>query len=145
MRVGPGARKSVLDGSEIGVAMEQTADGGGKHRLDFGGDIGRLGSGFVAAFVVGGRGADVPGTVIAVSGHGDEEVGAHGFGGELVFDKQFAGQMQQVRFAEGEESEVVCLSGFTAPQPGQPRCEASRLRGIDPFLKVGCELCRGEM
>ena len=62
--------------------------------LDFGGNFARFLSGFIAAFAVSPGGTDIPGTIVTIGGHSDKEIGPHGFGGQLVFHKQFTRQVQ---------------------------------------------------
>lgn len=66
-------------------------DGAYEDALDGGSDAGGRGLGFVSALGVGGFGTDIGGAIIAIAGHGDVEIGAHGLGGELVLDEEFAG------------------------------------------------------
>lgn len=47
------------------------------------------------------------------------EIRAHGFGGELVFDKEFAGEMEHAGVADTEAGEVDLMTGFDAADKGK--------------------------
>ena len=78
-----------------------------------------LRAGLVAALGIGDLGADVAGGVVAVGGHGDEQVGPHLLGGELVLDEQLARQVQHPGLAEPQAGDVDRVAGLAPAQPDQ--------------------------
>lgn len=76
----------------------------------------------ISSLRVGGGGADVGGTVIAVGSHHDMLIGTHHLGSQLVFDKQFPWQ--------GEESHIACSQATDLDL-------MSRVRAVDPGELVG--------
>jgi hypothetical protein len=94
---GAAAEAAERDGVKL---AQQFVDGGGYDGFGGGADVGGGCAGFVGSFFgVGFGGSNIPGAVVAVGGHGYEEVWALCFGGELVFDKEFAGKMKNPRAA----------------------------------------------
>ena len=77
------------------------------------------GLGLVAALRVGDLGADVAGAIVAVGGHGDEQVGPQLLGGELVLDEQLARQVEHPGRAQAQAGDVDRLARLAAAEPDQ--------------------------
>lgn len=68
------------------------------------------------------------------------EVGAHGFGGELVFDEEFAREVEHAGVADTQAGDVDLVTGFDAADEGELIGEGDVAFGRGGF-EFGDEVC----
>src|SRR6185369_1217546 len=112
-------RSWKIQSRDLGRSREKLSDGDGENFLHFGRHVRGGPTRLVAALFVSDGRADVPWGVIPVRRHGHEQVRARSFGGELIFDERFAGQVQNSRAAQAQATDVKLAARLAAAQPGK--------------------------
>src|SRR5438477_11761417 len=98
------------------LIVQQFSNCGHEHTLDFGGNIGGGRPRFITALLVSNGSPDVPRRVISITRHRDKQIGPLGFGGELIFHKRFARQMEKSRPAQPQATHLDLGLVATTPE-----------------------------